>query len=61
MSLIKVGSVVKVNHPATVFNPTEYFEVIDIQYNTISQTASIRGKDTCWFGVGMILDVMETQ
>ena len=57
--IVKVGSIVKVKHPNTVLNPTEYFEVVDMRYSTISQSCSIIGNDTCWFGVTMIEDVKD--
>ena len=57
---IKVGSIVKVNHPNAVINPTEYFEIIEIEHDMcVLPKTWVRGKDTCWFNANMILNVKE--
>lgn len=61
MTNINIGSVVKVNHPITCLNPTEYFEIVDMQYDLSLNRCAVRGKDTCWFGVTMIVDVKESE
>lgn len=55
MTEIAIGSRVKVDHPITVLNPDEYFEVVDIKYDTGANKCWIRGENTCWFNANMIL------
>lgn len=54
--IIKVGSRVTVDHPITCINPEKYFTVAEIQYDVIHRKTQIRGENTCWFGVSMIID-----
>ena len=46
------GMIVKADHPITVLNPTETFEVIDV--NIERGKLFLRGKDTMWFEAGML-------
>lgn len=41
------GIFARADHPRTVLNPDEYFEVIDIQVQ--HGKMYVRGKNTCWF------------
>ena len=59
MSIITIGSIVKVDHPQTVLNPDEYFRVEYMEYEPSLGKTRIRGENTCWFNVNMILDVKE--
>lgn len=47
-----IGTTVKADHPITCLNPDEYFDVHEIQIG--STGVSVRGKNTCWFGLGLI-------
>lgn len=49
-----VGTKVKTEHPITPLNPSEYFEVTQREISQSGRIA-VRGKDTMWFGVGMLV------
>jgi hypothetical protein len=55
---VEVGSVVKVDHPQTCINPTEYFAVEKIRVDVTLNKCSVKGADTSWFGTSMIVDVL---
>lgn len=57
--IVKIGSKVKVNHPITCLNPDEYFEVVDMQFDPITNRCSVIGANTCWFGGTMIVEVLD--
>lgn len=57
MSLIEVGTRVKVDHPITCLNPDEYFIVLELRYDPTLKKVSIRGEKTCWFNVNMVVDI----
>ncbi len=59
MTDVTIGSMVKVDHPITCVNPTEYFTVFEMRYDLERQKLAVRGEDTCWFGSSMIVDVKE--
>ncbi len=59
MADVKIGAWVKVDHPQTVANPDEYFQVMEMRYNWVMKKISIRGENTCWFNANMIIDVKE--
>lgn len=52
-----VGKIVKVSHPITCLNPDEYFEVVELQYDQYADKVWIRGDNTCWFNIDMIMEI----
>lgn len=52
MLVPKVGTRVKADHPITCLNPEETFEVTGIGID--NGRISVRGDNTCWFGLGLI-------
>lgn len=54
---LEVGDMVKVDHPITVLNPTEWFKVTQISITIPDRRVSIRGDETCWFGLNMVIGV----
>jgi hypothetical protein len=50
--VLEIGTMVKADHPITCLNPTEYFEVTEVEVT--STGARARGKNTCWFGTSML-------
>ena len=59
--IIKVGSRVTVDHPITCINPDKYFTVHELEYDPIHKSTRIRGENTCWFSVNMIIDEDDTE
>jgi hypothetical protein len=53
-----IGKFVKVDHPITCMNPTEYFEIkyVEAKGTPMDIRVSVRGENTMWFGTGLILD-----
>lgn len=56
---IKVGSIVKVDHPITCLNPDEYFAIAQIEFQSNPKKVWICGENTCWFNSDMIVDVKD--
>lgn len=49
---------VKVDHPITCSNPSEYFEIkqVKCEGNPMNIKIYVRGEDTMWFNTNLILD-----
>lgn len=53
MLVPRIGTLVKAKYPITPANPTEYFEVFEIQ-TTADSSIHVRGENTIWFALSMI-------
>ena len=53
-----IGNWVKVDHPITCLNPTEFFQItkVKISGSPMSPKICVRGENTMWFGIGLIVD-----
>jgi hypothetical protein len=60
VSVPRIGTRVRAQHPQTCLNPEPTFEVVEVQADTTGSGFAVRGENTCWFGVSMILPADES-
>lgn len=53
-----IGKKVKVDHPITVLNPDEFFEIkyVRIEGSVLEPRIYVRGETTMWFSSKLIID-----